>query len=212
MDTQAKISKFLDAMTLQKAHRRYLKFCTSVLPQAGLYYRNLYILERPHLCGGAIRSSMVLVLRRYKEGVPTLQDRVYTLHEALEKGLSLEEHFEYAHRAIQCVGPGYALSFIVEAYNKRPSMTAFMDKDGTVHMEPLYRMPTYESIRRAKSLSDMLWNWKISESPFQQYLDEPNLVAQYPNAADRLAFIVKREQAKSGKSYAELMSPFRQPS
>lgn len=190
------------------AGQRYIDFCTKILPQAGICYKTLYIVERLHArADGNIHATFVIVLLRKKDR--PVEDRVRRLYGLLQKALLPDEHLDYCARAVSCIGKGYRFAFIVEAYNKRPSMTAFLDATGAFHHAPLYRMPTFESIRRAKALSGNYWDFHIEKSPFQNYLDEPDLVETFPNAADRLAFVVKREQAKSSKTYAELMESFK---
>ncbi len=191
-------------------YRRYLNFITKIIPESCLSYCSLYIIERPHLIiNSKVHSCAVIVLRKYSKYNYSLEERLLRLRNKLQSALLFNEHLEFKNRSFICSGDGYEMSFIVEAYKKNSSITAFIDNNCNIHIEPLFRMPTSKSIKMAKSLAGMIWNWNISKSPFQNFLDEADLIDKYPNTADRFAFIVKREFKKSNKSYAELMAPFK---
>ncbi len=178
-----------------------------VLPHAGIRYCSLYVAEPAHERGGVIHSCVVLVLKRVHG--ETLEDRLRLLRSAMTHALLPDERLEYRDRAMVCAGKGYEIVIVVEAYKKRPSLTAFFDGQGVFHAEPLHRMPMFEAIKRAKALTGMLTDWNIAASPFADFLDEPGLVDRFPNAADRFAFLARRETQKSPRTYAELMALFR---
>ncbi len=202
------LSDIKDAVQFMK---RKTQIWGGVLPRSGIGFRTLYYAERPHFGGdGIIRYCIVAVLNKMERNGPSLEERYGKLLAALEASLVPGEHLEFRNRAVLCIEEGYEITIVAEAYRKRPSVTVFRDESVKVRVEPLFRMSTYESIRRAKALSGMLWNWNIAKSPFSKFLDEPELSELFPNAADRLAFIVKREMANSPKSYAELMQQFKQ--
>ena len=204
----------MDVTSAAKFVTRHAQLCGEVLPHAGIGYSNIFMAERPHFRDdGILRSCIVLVLNRHgRQDTVSLEERFLKLYGVLNESLIDDEHLECRNRDTLCVGKGYEISIVVEAYKKRPSLTVFMDSLGKVRVEALRRMCTRESVKRARALTEdrrLMWNWNIAKSPFARYLDEPELVERFPNAADRLAFIAKRETKKSPLTYAELMAQFK---
>lgn len=189
---------------MPSTQKRYIQIIESLF-KAGVGCRMILYAEKNHNRGDGIFRTCIVVLFH---GGNNMEERFLKLHNVVASSLAQGEHMEYRYSSMILIGNGYEISIVVEAYNKRPSRIIFFNELGQVEIGFLNRISTWDSTKRARALTadrNLKWSWDIEKSEFAQYLDEPSLIEEFPNTADRFAFVAVRETRKSPIPYKKLV-------
>lgn len=134
------------------------------------------------------RAYSLVISSRKRHGL-AMEERVKRIYALLQTELRKDEKLECRNKSFIIDADAYQIAFVVEGYNKNPSITAYME-EGKPVVKPLRRMNSKMAMRRARKL----YGGTLKNSPVWRRLGLLDMVNRFPNPADRFVASVKIEE------------------
>ena len=180
-------------MMTKPTAERFLNFRKDVVGN-----QSFRIIHRPHeMEDGVARAAFTLILTGGRNRSDMLAS-METLVRRLEDVLLPKETLECRDRAFFISGEGYEFCLTVEGFGKHSYLAGYRDSEGNVQCDFLHRMGMYEAKKRAGALYGAWNHWYAENSPIMGYLVNQDMLAKFPNPADRFvhAFLEERKRWK----------------